>query len=82
MEDTEHKTRDDTETVEVTEEEMMNVDDKEEKGRVSNRLQLIGMTTFGFPASMVLNGGVHCIHHFVGWTGDVLCQGAATLQRQ
>ena len=56
MEDTEHKTRDDTETVEGTEEEMMNVDDKEEKGRVSNRLQLIGMTTFGFPASMVLNG--------------------------
>ena len=66
MEDTEYQTKHDAETVETSEGEKENGDAKEERGRVSNRLQLIGMTTFGFPASMILNGMGIIMPQFIG----------------
>ena len=39
---------------------------EEEKGRISNRLQLIGMTAFGFSASMVMMGMSVIVPQFIG----------------
>ena len=41
-------------------------DKKDDEGRISNRFQLIGMTAFGFSASMVLMGMSVIVPQFIG----------------